>query len=1330
MSDTKKRGVLKSKLTIFIKYLNTLSEKEISELEIIQLKARLLDIESLKSEFEIIQSRIELDTEDEEEFQIQLIERETFETTYYTYIAKGRKIILNFETVDVSSSSLNNSQIQNFDQGTAIKLPTINLPKFSGSYQTWLEFRDTYKSLIHENNNISPIQKFHYLRASLEGVATDIIQSLEISTANYDVAWKALSERYDNDQLLIHNHVKSLFNCEPVVKESAVSLRKLLDIITKNLRALEQLNQPTSERGTLLIYLISTKLDSITLREWESFKKNGERHTFEDFKEFIKSRADLLEMVNETHSDKRKSLTIRDRIDKARFMKLCINCLKGGHTSKFCRRGNCTKCGSKHNTLLHLEQRNVNSQSNYPTQNSAIVDCAPAQSTEVALSAYSSIEHVFLSTVLVQLFDKYNRSHTVRALLDSGAQSSFISKDLFNGLHLENIPTDIIVTGINGISTNITAKCELQVQAIHNAFQFKNHFFVIDKISHHLPVSDVNVADLKIPSHLKLADPSFFKSDKIQMIIGSDMFWTLICIGQISLGPNKPLMQKTKFGWIISGPIAQKTNNVSCNLILKSDEVNVNKTLSRFWEIEEVESNRVYTVDEYKCEKHFVDHFKRDSDGRFIVKLPFKENIERLGESYTIAYKRFLNLERKLNSKPELKKLYNEFIQEYLNLGHMKKVENLDTANVSYYMPHRAVIRQDSLTSKIRVVFDASCPSSSGYSLNNLQYVGPTLQDELFSILLRFRQYKYVFSADIAKMYRQVLVIPDQRSLQRILYRENSNDPINVYELKTVTYGTAAASYLVIRCLFQLAAENESKNPKLANIIRSDFYVDDLLSGADSVEEAACICKGVSNILKQGCFELRKFYSNNNDVLKYVESDEVDSLFINFGENENAKTLGITWSPNSDQLIYKINGSFHTPKITKRIILSEVSQVFDPLGLLAPCILKAKVILQSLWLEKLSWDESVPSSIYTSYSQFRSDLPVLNELRIQRHAMCENAAYLEMHGFADASETAYGACVYIRSVNAEGQIFSHLLCAKSKVAPLKTISIPRLELSAALLLARLSKRVRTSLRVNFSRCIFWSDSTIVLGWLKSPPNKFKTFVSNRVSEIQDSTSSDCWKHVSSNQNPADIISRGSTPSSLLNNNLWWYGPSWLTDNEDRWPKKQISDQKLPDIKKMDDRIAFTAIVDDFIINKYSNLDKLKRVTAWVIRFLKNSKLKDNHLRFKTNYISTVEIKHAFDVLIKIDQDIYFKADITNLRTNKPLKSNSCLLSLNPFIDEFGFLRVGGRLSNSKFAFEKKHPLILHSKSHLMFLIASQTHLDLLHAIFFGLLVVGCWSNQL
>lgn len=291
-------------------------------------------------------------------------------------------------------------------------------------------------------------------------------------------------------------------------------------------------------------------------------------------------------------------------------------------------------------------------------------------------------------------------------------------------------------------------------------------------------------------------------------------------------------------------------------------------------------------------------------------------------------------------------------------MSRVTSTENDSLGN--YYMCHHGVYREDALTTKLRVVFDASLPSCTGYSLNNILMVGPTMQQDLLSILIRFRQHRFVIAADCTKMYRSVLVAPEDRNLQQILWRFDSDSRLDTFQLNTVTYGTASASFLAIRCLFELANGIEKEYPDIANVIRNDFYVDDLLSGADTIDEAKRIAKLVFETLKGGCLLLRKFISNEPSILGCIPDNEPLSKIIEFSDNKGTKTLGLIWCPVQDNLMFNVKNISDSKGITKRIILSNSSKIFDPLGLISPCVVVIKMLLQQLWLEKLSWDDQVP----------------------------------------------------------------------------------------------------------------------------------------------------------------------------------------------------------------------------------------------------------------------------------------------------------------------------------------------------------------------------------
>ncbi|XP_071578836.1 uncharacterized protein [Temnothorax nylanderi] len=446
---------------------------------------------------------------------------------------------------------------------------------------------------------------------------------------------------------------------------------------------------------------------------------------------------------------------------------------------------------------------------------------------------------------------------------------------------------------INSASCQIKHKCRVKIAACYGKHEFYLLCLVIPEITGSLPNSKINIADIPIPSNIKLADPRFYIPDRVDILIGADWFWNLLCIGQIKIGKLQLTMQKTKLGWIAAGPLVGSSMiSTRCHL---SKSVDIHEQVAKFWELKEYSTQTILFQEEKECELHFSQTCKRDISGRFIVSMPLKENPSVLGESYKGALRSLERLEARFKRNPVLKKQYVAFLKKYESLQHISKVANISDTEIAYYMPHHCVIRNDSITTKIRVVFNASAPTDNGISLNHIQMVGPKLQQDLFSILLRFRMYLYVVSADVEKMFRQILMDPKQRSLLRILWRSKPQNPVEVFEQNVVTYGTAAALYLAVKCLLKLAEQFEQLWPEIAKIIREDFYVDDLLTGADSIEKARDIVHKVSQVLESAGFVLRKWISNQPEILKDIPPRNQNPSGLDFNSDVQAKILGLGW---------------------------------------------------------------------------------------------------------------------------------------------------------------------------------------------------------------------------------------------------------------------------------------------------------------------------------------------------------------------------------------------------------------------------------------------------
>ncbi|XP_039304174.1 uncharacterized protein LOC105205337 [Solenopsis invicta] len=564
--------------------------------------------------------------------------------------------------------------------------------------------------------------------------------------------------------------------------------------------------------------------------------------------------------------------------------------------------------------------------------------------------------------------------------------------------------------------------------------------------------------------------------------------------------------------------------------------------------------------------------------------------------------------------------------------------------------------------------------------------VGPTIQDDLFSILTRFRSFKYALTADVIKMYRQVLIDPAQTPLQRIFWRDSQDKPIRTYELLTVTYGTASAAFLAIRSLRKLAEDNSVKYPIGSRTVLNDFYVDDLVSGAETLQEALAIKTETSQLLLEGLFELHKWSSNDSALLDNQTLSHQKEFVLSTDKESETRALGLIWNCSSDN--FKFSNSTSLPLLqtpTKRSILSRIALIFDPLGLLGPSTVIAKLIIQELWRLRLDWDESLPLDIDTKWKRYEFELSTVTDISIPRRVISlDQYINLELHGFSDASELAYGACIYY-------------ICV--------------------LLALMLTNKVLKSLTCKIESVYLWTDSTIVLAWLQSFSRTWTPFVANRVGEIQQLTTIQDWHHVSSKDNPADLLSRGISPASLPQSQLWWSGPSWLNLNKEDWPQFPYSTnhQDIPEAKSIAIATATTEKVFN-IFEQFSSLMKLLRVVSYIFRFYNKLKQRIKHTEASHVYsISPNEIAHSIQVLTRLIQQEYFSKKLELLAKQQNLNKNSSILRLNPFIDEIGILRVGGRLKFSHLPYDAKHPILLPGRHPFSRLIVIHEHQRHFHA---------------
>ena len=1028
-----------------------------------------------------------------------------------------------------------------------------------------------------------------------------------------------------------------------------------------------------------------------------------------------------------------QDLTVQQRREHSQSASLCFNCLRTGHSARDCSSTfRCRVCRKNHNTLLHIEAPTTSVNVNHVVHHTQ-------EKKKSTPTARPPQPERLLMTSQVLLTNSVGEKVAARAMLDSGAAISVLSNRMMAQLQLTKTEDWMTVSGIESQKHSpARPTTNLTITSLSNpGWTTSIKAVVLPKVTVDLPKHDLSAVK-KMPhlQDLQLADPWFHKPKRVDLILDSDVFDQVLLPNKIEGPPATPSAWETKLGWGIMGRYllsqlqSSTTSAVNISTAEPVEAEKLNNTLESFWKREELlHGPLALSTQEMAVQKHFLTtHCFSPSAGRYVVTLPRSTTPQKLGDSHNTARTRFLRNEQSLIKKGNWPQ-FQAVLQEYLTLGHAQKAtarELCTPTEKTYTLPMHAVFKTSSSSTKLRVVFDGSCPTSTGVSLNDVLATGPTLHPNLDEILIRFRKHKVAVSADIGKMYREVLLSQPDRQLHRFLWRAQTDQPLDTYCMNRVTFGVRSSPYLAVRALQQTAEDFSSSDSICHYHVYNSIYVDDLLAGAEDAASAVELFKDLRALLLKGGFDLKKWRSSSEEVLQAIPSALTEVMpqqeMVDQHASSYPKTLGIAWDSRKDVMAAQVQLPAEYVS-TKRGIISDTARSFDVLGWLAPFIIRMKILFQDLWKlkDKVGWDDPLDKHLADQHKEWREQLSILKCLTLPRCYFDSGAVVsVQLHGFSDASEAACAAAVYIRATYDDGTTSCRLVVAKTRVTPIKTVTMPRLELCAAEMVADLLFTTQQTLQISDVELWGWSDSTIAISWLRQSPSKYKTYVANRVASAARSLSQEAWLHVPTAENPADCASRGISAQDLKDHLLWWNGPPWLQrepivipsqPDDAEYKKHQELEAKPTEVH------VVQAVADTGWQNKFRSYVKLTHVTAYMFRFLRNLKAAVNkEPPDRQAVLSPTEVAAAETALFKQAQARAFPREIQRLSAAVPelVRKDSPLKLVHPFIDEKGLLRVGGRLNRSSLPYLQMHPVILAANDQLTKLLFQHTHVQLSH----------------
>ena len=1081
----------------------------------------------------------------------------------------------------------------------------------------------------------------------------------------------------------------------------------------------------------------------------------------------------------------------KDFLMKNRIWLKCVSSNK--HISKDCNRDKlqCKICQQKHATVLHDPTRHEKK------------DISQANSACSQVCGQNQPARSCARIVLLEVFHQDNPSVKVPtyAVLDDQSTDVFITDTLLEQLGVKGQDVNLEINTITGVNSVRTQKVNgLHIQDIDNLHKPIKVPYAYSQDT--IPASQEDIATPEIARSWKHLEEVAHRirhhpDTEIGILIGRNIPSAFQPLSIIYGGEDEPWAEEYKFGWTIIGPVClhKREDSANCAMVnritiqreipqnhfnvptsnsSKEDsvisfairhyikDITSPQQIREMMQLDYSELHHTRNIpgterSESVEDKRFCDilttNIHKNEMGNWEMPLPFKTDDVTLPNNREQCLKRLLGIKRKLLKNGKTLKHYTEFMQKIFDKNHASLVppEELETtAGKVWYLPHFDIYHPKK-PDQIRIVFDCSAVFQD-QSLNRHLLQGPDMMNGLVGVLSRFRKEETAVTCDIEQMFHSFHVNPEHRDFLRFLwFKDNDlNGQICEYRMNAHLFGAISSPGVANFGLRATAeASREQFGQTAADFLQQDFYVDDGLKSFVTPENAIDVIRNTKAMCAAANLRLHKFASNSKTVLEAMSAEDrskdLKDLDLRRDVLPVQRSLGTYWCIESDTIGFRIE--LKDKPLTRRGILSTVSSVYDPLGIVAPVILVGKQLLQELCHDGIDWDDPVPSHVHSRWEKWRSELPLLERIMIPRCVKPPGfgePVVFELHSFSDASDVGLGQVTYLRLVNGSNQVHISFLMGKARVAPLKPMSTPRRELTAAVISVNVASMLKRELNYKHPVEVFYTDSSVVLGYIRNEAKRFHTYVGNRVHHIHERSKPEQWHYVTSTNNPADVASRGTTAKQLAEHELWIKGPSclWETDvivvNSDPVPDLSPEDAEVKKVKsavlisyqvrpKNKEKKAFPEVLELERFTHSSSLSRLKRSIVHIQRMIeKNRPNKQYNSRPVSGPPTVEEMRVAEEVIFKSVQFWYFGKEIQVLQNlsgkdpmfqnrqnahtrNEKLKQTSSLFRLDPFLVEKGMLRVGGRLQKATLAYEVKHPIVVPKKSHITELLIRQYH---------------------